>query len=404
MSKSLTTEIRALGALGVLLLVGTWGLTMAVATSGPEKAELRSTQSFHPSGVSGWFEAMKRLGARVEKLDRDWKEVRLGDYDALFLLGPAVSLDELEQKRLDTWLQGGGTLVVAAGPNMMLGTIVQYVMPWKVNESGEKVGDRTEAYGNYSLARDVAVVSFETGVRFEEKAIGKQTLVPLFKDSEGVRIGKVTVGSGQLVLLADDSFLTNERIGKEDNAVLASRLLEFLKKGEGSGRIAYDETHYGLGQRQSRGTFRILGSALLSTAPGWAVQVLTFSGLLFLIANGWQFGRRRQDNRKARRSKLEFAHAVGTTWRQVGARHLTFRILWDELRPNLAAYCSLASDCSSGELADILALQTSKNREHLRKGIARLDEMRQSRVSERDLAAQVIEMKNLENLIRQKSK
>lgn len=88
----------------------------------------------------------------------------------------------------------------------------------------------------------------------------------------------VPVGSGQLVLLGDDSFLSNEKLREHDHALFAVRLAEEFARG---GRILFDE--YALGLWRPRTAMTLLGSSKLLLATLQIAALL----LLALWSSAW---------------------------------------------------------------------------------------------------------------------
>lgn len=90
-------------------------------------------------------------------------------------------------------------------------------------------------------------------------------------EGEDVLATMVPVGSGQLVLLGDDSFLSNEKLRDHDHALFAVRLAEEFARG---GRILFDE--YALGLWRPRTALTLLAS------PSLLLATLQIAALLLL--------------------------------------------------------------------------------------------------------------------------
>ena len=91
------------------------------------------------------------------------------------------------------------------------------------------------------------------------------------------------------------------------------------------------------------------------TSAGGAVMSLTAAGIFFLIYTGRRFGTRYPPERTRRRSKLEYVHAVGATYRAAGAHQLTFKINYQWLKSKAAETVGLPATSSSIEIAEKLA-------------------------------------------------
>ncbi len=163
-----------------------------------------------------------------------------------------------------------------------------------------------------------------------------------------------------MIVLAESSFLANGWIGRADNAILAANLVGYaVSKGRG-GRVAFDEYHLGYGRRESR--WGALAGMLFGTSAGWGILVVTFCGLLLLLAKGRRFGTRRAPGRARRRSKLEFVRSVGATYRAAGANRITLRLIYTWLIGRCARAVGLPESAPSGVIADALARRTGRGR------------------------------------------
>jgi len=90
-------------------------------------------------------------------------------------------------------------------------------------------------------------------------------------EGEDVLATMVPVGSGQLVLLGDDAYLSNGELSEHDHALFAVRLAEEFARG---GRILFDE--YALGLWQPRTAMTLLAS------PNVLLACLQIAALLAL--------------------------------------------------------------------------------------------------------------------------
>ncbi|HUU23645.1 MAG TPA: hypothetical protein VM389_14020, partial [Phycisphaerae bacterium] len=257
-------------------------------------------------------------------------------------------------------------------------------------------GEATEIPAERSdlpLARDVRAVhlvstaALEPGEEDEASGLGRP--VPLLADSQGLRILTRRVGSGRVIVLADSSFLANRWIGLADNAVLAANLLAYAVSRARGGRVAYDEYHQGRGRSDS--SWRAMAAMLFETPPGWGVLAATAAGVLLLIYKGRRFGRRRAPPARARRrSKTEYVHSVGATYRAAGAHRLTLRLIFRWFRGRCAALAGLADTAPGGEIAAKLAVRTGQP-------ATRYDEVFQD--CERALAARTLPRRHFAKLL-----
>ena len=103
-----------------------------------------------------------------------------------------------------------------------------------------------------------------------------------------------------------------------------------------------------------------MAGMLFTTGAGWAVLVLTAAGLLYLVYRGRRFGTRRPGAPAKRRSKLEYVHAVGATYRAAGAHRLTLGLIFRWFRRRAALWAGIPASAPVADLADRLARRTGR--------------------------------------------
>jgi len=161
------------------------------------------------------------------------------------------------------FVEEGGTLVLPAGEGAFLEPFLDLDVALPASETSagpiEIVapdGERLEIEG---LALFAATV---------DERLGE---LGLCDSGRSVALA-LCAGRGRLVLLADDSFLADDRIGERDHALLLVRLIEELARG---GRVLFDE--FALGR------WRPPGKLELALAPGVRGVTLHLAALLALL-------------------------------------------------------------------------------------------------------------------------
>lgn len=99
---------------------------------------------------------------------------------------------------------------------------------------------------------------------------------------------------------------------------------------------------------------------LLTTGPGWAVLALTAAGLLYLVYRGRRFGTRRTPPPARRRSKLEYVHAVGATYRAAGAHRLALDLIFQWFRRRAADRAGVLPSAPAREIAEGLGHRANR--------------------------------------------
>jgi len=351
---------------GLVLLAMSWSGMVREDRSG--RPGLRTTRSTNVDGMLACYELFKRLEIPVERSNRMLLSRQIEDAGVVFVIDPRLPMNTGEIVDLGAWIERGGVLVVSQDMGFVkeLDPAMADLMREDRSYRADPSGPRT-----LPLSRDVRAVSLDANdtfaLKLPDERAPRKAMEPLFEDRYGVRIAEHRMGRGRLILLSDSSFLDNEHLGAEDNSVLAVNLVSYAMSRSTTRKVLFDEYHFGFGN-DNQG-FRLLGDLLLTTSPGWSVLALTAAGILFLVYRGRQFGPRRDlGKQRRRRSKMEFVHAVGATYRSAGAHRLTLKLIYGWFRQRAAAGAGVASTATNRLLAQELA----------RRGRAGVDEIQRT--------------------------
>jgi hypothetical protein len=137
-------------------------------------------------------------------------------------------------------------------------------------------------------------------------------------------ISILPIGRGQVLAIADPTFLRNDVLRKTAGAVLAVRILESIDSSRSS-PIVFDEYHQGYGERPSQ--MGVIREALLETAWGRAIVQIGVAGLLFLLVIGVRPIAPVSRARYERRSPLEHVGALSRAYEAIGATRLAVQRL-----------------------------------------------------------------------------
>jgi hypothetical protein len=137
-------------------------------------------------------------------------------------------------------------------------------------------------------------------------------------------ISVLPIGRGQVVAIADPTFLRNDVLRKTAGAVLAVRILESIDSSRHS-PIVFDEYHQGYGEMPSQTD--VLREALLETAWGRAVLQIGVAGLIYLMVIGVRPIAPISRARYERRSPLEHVGALSRAYEVIGATRLAVQRL-----------------------------------------------------------------------------
>ncbi|MCI0589778.1 MAG: hypothetical protein L0323_23430, partial [Planctomycetes bacterium] len=135
------------------------------------------------------------------------------------------------------------------------------------------------------------------------------------------------LGSGEVLAIADASFLRNSRYREPASAVLGVRLVESISRG---GPATFCETLHGYLEGDS--PIGVLWGILRFTAPGHVALQAGAAALLLLLAGAPRFGRVRKVAQPPRRSEYEYVDAVAGLLRRSGAWGEVGRLLAEGVR------------------------------------------------------------------------
>jgi hypothetical protein len=137
-------------------------------------------------------------------------------------------------------------------------------------------------------------------------------------------------GRGRVVVVADPDLLRNDVLRRCNWGVdvIAVRMLEWLRAGDGPPRttLAFDEYHQGYGSRPS--VFTVTGSFLVDHPLGRAIVLGVMAALVLLLAVSPRAIKPQDVERVERRDPLEQVDALAHAYQQVRAtRTITARLV-----------------------------------------------------------------------------
>lgn len=411
MSSGRRSDLTILAVLGLacLMIIVAWVAWGPLRHKREREAMLRSTHSTNTEGAMVYYTLLDRLGFAVSRWDRSF------DSDALNEQGVLVVLDERvipprhdEVLALRSWVTAGGVLVFSQ-------TCHRLMELWDRDASKERTRwarpETERADNDAPSSRPDAATTQPTllGVEPDESDFGENLHVLwgpsgpddatdveiLHADSAGPRIAARPFGRGWLILLADTSFLANGRIGRTASSVLATNLASYAAWRADEGPIAFDEYHLGFGKHESG--LRVMAHLLLHTSPGWSVLTIMVSGVLWIVYKGRKFGTRRGITRARRRSKLEYVHAVGETYRAAQAERIVLEQILRWFRRRVAELVGTSPKTSDRELARRLSRRTDHSPADIEQILHQCQQATQSRqVSSRHLSVMLNKLATLE--------
>lgn len=268
-----------------------------------------STYGTDPAGMAALYRYLARIGVN---------EARLEQFDVLPPAAgtviveagaPARSLTTGRLERLKRWVESGGTLVIAAQDPSPLHDIAG-IRPTGVDGPG--MVDVSPS-GASRLVGGVATAEI-SGARYLSPLPSAAT-VELAAAGRPVLVSR-PIGSGTVIVLADQYALSNGGIAVKDNLALALDVVA----PRGAATIVFDEYHHGYAS--GSGAFDVL-----PVAVRLSIVELVIAAAALLFARGRRLGTPRPVTDEQPRSPLEYVRSLAGLFRHAGAARQSADIL-----------------------------------------------------------------------------
>ncbi len=294
----------------------------AVATRGSAKPDMRpSTYVDSPHGLRALFLLLEGVGVDVSRLHHSPSDADDTER-TIAIVAPTWPMSAKQIDDALDWVDAGGRLVVVEAKDIegapsrdasaffaRLGREVTEITRLTTTSEGGRAVLETDY-----LRHGVAEIRWRPPVRISLKADGPPAdpriddSVVLAACNGSTVIEELSFGDGTIVLVSDDSFLTNVGLREEDNAILAVNLFA----GDPMGPVAIDEFHHGADEGGSRLT--LIERLLALTTGTWIGRGLLLALLALVVGvagRAIRFGAPLPEPPVARRSMTEHAAALG---------------------------------------------------------------------------------------------
>jgi hypothetical protein len=315
------SSVRPVHVLGIVAAI-----IIAILVLGPDIASQRgmnpSSFGYGPYGARGFYQTMERLGWPVERRLTTFRDTLAADATYL-VLSPPIPPGALETSQLLAAVRRGARLVVVPTRGSALSdTLGVAVAPGY-------------AFGEHSELAPGAPSELEYRGLMEHWLIpaGPDTVLPaalqpllLVRAVRQLRptVAALPLGEGRILLIADAGFLVNHRFREGDEAVLATRLLEWLQP-DTMQPLVFAEWHHQHGIHPD--PVGVVVQALFGTAPGRAVLVLLLAGGVMLLAIGARPLPPEPAKMIQRRSPFEHVGALSRAYQQISGTRIATRHL-----------------------------------------------------------------------------
>ena len=282
---------RAAIGLGLLLLIGVALAQISAAQNAPAQGgPTLSSFDAKPGGslaLALWLESQ---GFQVDQLQGRWGAP--GDtVRYLFVLSPSQKFDQADARSVIEWIRRGGTLIYVPG--------VIFDPSASTPDIGDGLGHELDLSAGFGTVRP-GPLSVSPGPPFFTAPRASQfqatwtfvlrpanpSWIPLVEMNDGtdtvIFVARRRYGAGQAVAIGSNDFLSNAKIGNDDNLAL---LLNGLARGAPYKVAAFDEYHHGV----TDSTTDLLATAR-SQPWGWVLGYLAVLSFFFAVWSGRRFG------------------------------------------------------------------------------------------------------------------
>ncbi len=279
-----------LGVVGALLC---WQfVTMVSGTSTSDaRPEGRSSYSRDPQGLAAAASLLAQYGIGVERL-RGAVDARPDSNATVFLIDPS-QLDAAEVEYLAMFVTSGGRLVVGGPYPFYLDRFSDRPPRWQ--PAGRDTWDAS------GFATDLGSVETANEGEFDDSGVGSV----LVGSSTSSLITREARGAGEVIFVADPTFMTNELIGSADNAAVTVELVG------GRSRALFLEGVHGVEAER--------GWAALPSRWRASLLGLLVAGLIYMWARGTRFGPPEFEVRVLDPPRAEYVHSIADTLVRTGS-------------------------------------------------------------------------------------
>jgi len=268
-----------------------------------------STYNAASAGYKALYLWLRDLGVPAERWERTLTELTQ-EADVLLMISPRLGPGPDELKALETWVRGGGTLVLVSTPWNAFAKPFGFEMKSGFLDQKKNGDQRTPSSqpGPYLRGRRTIMSRMHLGANSR-----RPEAIVHARDAFGNLIVVVEEERGRVIMIADPSLFTNLHLREGDHARLA---LDILLTHLGDGRLLIDEYHHGYG--------RVTSVAAYVSESDAFVPLLQVALLLVVLwaAAGRRFGPARPLLRETERSSMEYVRAMAQLFQRVKARRL----------------------------------------------------------------------------------
>lgn len=314
-------RVDPLYVLAGVLLVVVVGLAIFVGTNAQFQGRTGSALDSTNGGTTRFRALLEELGGRTVIVQGERFSPRDTGVTVLFMLGATEFVSDSDAVAVRTFLQGGGTLIVATDLGLAESAVLRTY--------GVSLGEGTSA-GRYNASSAIAATASAAQISIDRGRILtlSDRWSPVMR-SEGQTLAAMTrEGTGTLVVVGSLAPFVNEYLAVADNGRFA---LSLAAAGFGAGRsIGFDEYHHGAHPSPE------LMAVLQRTWLGRAMLLAGALVFVYLWWSGRRFGPPLPADPRPPRSSLEYIRGFAGLLRRSGRDEIARERLRRDLRLGLA--------------------------------------------------------------------
>ncbi len=333
----------------ILLVVAVVVQQAAPERTMPEPPDL-SSDSSAPGGAKAVYLWLQSVGYRVDRLE--YRDFRLDEASqVMVMLAPTTPFSKDHLSTLRRWVERGGTLIVAGSsdvnfPQIPFGASSPQLnsLPSVLGEFGMDLRRLDETRVEVNPSQPLLLQPAVSTARVEATSYISRTagLVTFLGEEEMPVAAGLSVGKGQIYVLASSYAWSNQGLGQADNAIL---LLNWLPLPQEAGVVLFDEIHHG------RFEARSLAYTMVHEPWGWAILYSLAMVFLFLVLDGRRFGRAVPSVVDPRRLAAEYVVSLAGLLRRGSKSGWAARHYEQTLRRQMVTVCGLDPALSSEAVA-----------------------------------------------------
>ena len=357
---------------GFILLLIPLTFAAAAQQSQDDKPPAYTVASTDPEGARALLLWLSTLGYRADAQPPAVFRVPAGVAVAL-LLEPSQGVSPAEWEILDSWVENGGTLILAGSGFTSSTAFLHYgFRPASLGESQTLSAQgpllRSPAATELPVAPAPAYLSSTQADYLPILAAGDRPVVVLLQS-----------GKGQVLLSSTAYPFTNAGLKQAGNASL---VLSLISSAPAAGTVWFDEWHHGI--RASQPSIVGPGNWLRYTPSGRSIAYTVAVVFIALVSRGQRFGRPEPlPGPASRRGPLDHINAIANLSPRARHRQTVLERYHHELKRSIGQRFRLDPLLPDEDYARLLSLMEPRLDAERLSGL--LKQLRKSDVSEREL-------------------